>query len=561
MADRSSGWPVLLRNGAAAVLAPAAVLAVDPAGWYPFGPLKWLLVTTLVLFAAAAAHAVPGQWSTSAVLDRAGLVLVVAMAVAALVGLDPIYAWTGTPERHAGVLIWVLCVATLGIGQTIRLPGALSVGLVVAGVGVGAVAVAETLGWEPAIFDVGARLTGLMGSSAYLGAVAALLLPVMVGIVLTPMHAALRVAAGLGAAGLVVALVGSGARAAWVGVAVAALAASWARRSALARRRALASAMAAATVVGLLVVLVLTPAGSRLTALGDEDAAGGRGRLDEWRVATAVLADHPATGVGPEGYRIAFAEGVDPAYEARHGRDPLPDRAHSAPLDLALAGGPVALGAWAAVLAMIARSAWRALRSGGFLDMGLAAGLVAHWVGQLFLFPLAELEPVAWLLGGVLVASQARPGELRPRGGRWAGGVSRTAAAFAVLALVAGSLGVVADRHAERAASTGSVADAETAARLRPDVLRYHLLLAQLRVEGDEGFVPALAAVDDALRVSPGDPIARFAKARYLVGRAAATEVPAHADEARRYVWDLLADDPLNIQLWSLALTLAASGR
>src|SRR3546814_495282 len=36
---------------------------------------------------------------------------------------------------------------------------------------------------------------------------------------------------------------------------------------------------------------------------------------------------------------------------------------------------------------------------------GLAAGLVAHWSGQLFLFPLVELEPLAWLLAGTLVAA------------------------------------------------------------------------------------------------------------------------------------------------------------
>src|SRR3546814_3536061 len=36
---------------------------------------------------------------------------------------------------------------------------------------------------------------------------------------------------------------------------------------------------------------------------------------------------------------------------------------------------------------------------------GLAAGLVAHWNGQLFLFPLVELYPLPWLLAGTLVAA------------------------------------------------------------------------------------------------------------------------------------------------------------
>lgn len=40
--------PVLL-----GLLAPAVLLAVDPHGWYPFGPVKWLLVTSLGLGGAA----------------------------------------------------------------------------------------------------------------------------------------------------------------------------------------------------------------------------------------------------------------------------------------------------------------------------------------------------------------------------------------------------------------------------------------------------------------------------------------------------------------------------
>src|SRR5690606_23151568 len=143
-------------------------------------------------------------------------------------------------------------------------------------------------------------------------------------------------------------------------------------------------------------------------ALTDDDAPGGRGRIDEWRVATRVIADHPVLGVGPEGYRIAFAGGVDDGYEVAHGRDPQPDRAHSGPLDVTLAGGVPALLAWGAGAALVVRAAWRALRRGPPLVAGLAAALVAHLVGQLTLFPLAEVEPVAWLLAGLVLA--AAPG-------------------------------------------------------------------------------------------------------------------------------------------------------
>src|SRR3954468_2282217 len=37
----------------AAALVPLAVLVVDPAGWFPFGPVKWLVVSVLVPLGAA----------------------------------------------------------------------------------------------------------------------------------------------------------------------------------------------------------------------------------------------------------------------------------------------------------------------------------------------------------------------------------------------------------------------------------------------------------------------------------------------------------------------------
>src|SRR5690606_26811454 len=119
----------------------------------------------------------------------------------------------------------------------------------------------------------------------------------------------------------------------------------------------------------------------------DRDAPGGAGRVDEWRVAVRVIADHPITGVGPEGYRIAFAEGVDRAYERAHGRDPLPDRAHSAPLDVALAGGVGALLAWGVLVVLVGRACVRVVRAGPGWRRGVAVGLIAHGVGLLFLFP------------------------------------------------------------------------------------------------------------------------------------------------------------------------------
>ncbi len=183
-----------------AALAPASLLLVDPAGWYPFGPVKWLAITTIVLAGAAVVFARrPVRMAVAPTL--AAIALVAALAVGALFGADGLYAWVGTPERHLGVLAWVLAALAFVVGQSLddgdgRVVG---VGLVVAGAGLGLAGVVEALGWEPAVFDVSDRLSGLLGSPAYLGAATALVLPALVGVALDRSWAGwLRATAGRG---------------------------------------------------------------------------------------------------------------------------------------------------------------------------------------------------------------------------------------------------------------------------------------------------------------------------------------------------------------------------
>ena len=592
-----------------AALGPAVLLAADPWGWYPFGPIKWLVVLTLTLAGSALvlqdrSPRVPRPLALALTGFLGWLVL------AAGLGDDPLYAWTGTPERHLGVLTWALCGLLLVVGTALDEPSARTVvrGLVVAGVGVGAIAAAEALGWEPSVLDVADRLSGPLGSPAYLGAATALLLPVAMGVALDDLVGAgaarcdptnpaflcsqlppdgrshhkkvgwgrplaARVAVGL----LWVACLGSGARAAWVGLAAAAavaLAASAGsvRARVRARPRRAAGIAVAVLVAGALLV-VLTPVGGRIADAADPDSPGGAGRLDEWRVAANVVVDHPVVGVGPEGYRGAFHEGVDATYEREHGRRQQPDRAHSGPLDLALAGGLPLLALWLAIAAIVARSIWRALRAGPAWQRGIAAGLIAHEVGQLLLFPIVELEPVAWLLAGVLVAGAPYPtpsgpdpsGASRTRSGQnsW-GGVGAGLGALAVVGLVAGITDVVADHRAERAVAASARGDhraaavaADSAADLRPDIVRLHLLAAQAALAAEQGALAGLERVDDALAVSPRDPIALLQRLTLLVQRAESTQTERHLAEARTALDDRLDVDPYAAALWRLDARLA----
>src|SRR5689334_7463514 len=121
-----------------AALLPLVLLAVDPWGWYPFGPGKWLLVSVLVPAGTARLWWSRPARSVRSVTTTAWL-LVGWMALAALLGDDRIYAWVGTPERHLGVLAWALCGLALMAGQSLdpeRDRTILTWSLVVAGTGV-----------------------------------------------------------------------------------------------------------------------------------------------------------------------------------------------------------------------------------------------------------------------------------------------------------------------------------------------------------------------------------------------------------------------------------------
>jgi len=542
------GWVV-------AALPVAAVLAVDPGGLSPFGPVKWALVPTLVFLAVAV---LPGRGRRLTVARATVVpwaVLLGVVALAAAFGVDPLYAWTGTPERRFGVLAWVLGALAFAVGQQLDEDDArfVTASAAAACAAVGLWATAENLGWEPVrLTGAGGRPLGTVGSSAYLGAVGALLTPVALGISLDlRWHRDARRAATVAGAAGAAALVLSGARAAWVGTAVALVVAVAARRGALRRHRALRRNLALAGAAVAAFALVAGATGR----LGDAVTAaegGPRGRLDEWRVAARMVARDPILGAGPEGYRIAFARAVDDDYEQDHGRNPLPDRAHSAPLDVAATTGLTGLAAYLALLVVVGRFLLRALRTSPSWVAGTAAGLVAYAAQSSFLFPVAELEPVAWLLAGIVVSRCVRPVErralARPRL------VPAVAGVAAGAALVAGVLDVAADRRARATLAAVSrdeaVDEPAASARLRPDAVRYRLVAARAEASGTApgGWGRALAQVDRALDVSPRDPVAGAERGRLLLDRARLSGDPDHVRAARTALERLASRDPRNAE-------------
>ena len=533
-------------------LVVGSVITVDPAGLSPFGPSKWLVIST----AAAATVA----WTLRSGATRCHrrswwmwMALLALLTLSALVNGDAKVALLGHPDRHLGVVTWVLFFALFCAGQQLaEQVTSLARTAVVAAACLGGYIVWElALGPPVAVAVTTRRLLGPFGSAAFLGAACCLLGPVAVGVAFdrSPDPRWRWIAAG--SATLVgVALVGSGTRAAWLGASISAVVVAVAVRPSPRNIMWCAAGLLAA-------VALVTPRLDDVTARRESSTS----RLDEWRVATRVIGQHPVIGVGPEGYRIAFADGVDDSYERAYRRDAvLPDRAHAAPLDVALAGGLGAGALYVALVGFIAVRSWRLLRTRRPLAVGVGAAALAYGLQQLFLFPLAELDPVWWLLAGAVV-SLTSVVEHVPRRRVVGPAVAATASAFM---LFVGVLDVAADRLARTAlrATDHAVAidAANRAVRLRPDNLRYRLVSAEAHLDRATiaGIDQAITEARRATSWSPKDPLAGDELATALSSRAAATG--GHDDITQALAqWQVLVDRDPHRARWQLQLGRAAA--
>ncbi len=497
------------------VVVCGGLVAVDPAGWQAFGPVKWLVVTVTSWMAGALAskrgvdlHR-PSAVSWMAFLGWA--------AFTSIVALDPLSAWLGTPDRRFGMVALATMAVAFLAGQAVDDPAGRGVvsRWAVAALGLMSVyGVLEALGVPPVESTITTtRLGSTLGSPAYLGAALCLVTPIAWGAAAEEQSRPWRLAAVVAGSGGLFLLAGAATRAALIGLAAALVVALRSMAPALRRRAGIAAAAALMAVAG----LTLSPLGARLV---EADAGG---RLDEWKIAAGSLASRPVVGVGLEGYRGAFPSHVSSDYVRAYGRDTVTDRAHSGPLDMGVSTGLVGAAAWLAAAVWLTIRAWRVSRIGGPVVTGMAAGVVALIAQELFLFPTVEVGVGGWAVAGMVVASDPSGDRVRLRPSAAA---QVAMVVVAVAALVAGAADIGADHRAATAMATGDLDTADGARRLRPDSFRYALVAADVAIRAGS---PTAAddRLDAAWRLSPGDPALRLARARVVHTMVASGEVAA----------------------------------
>lgn len=542
-----------------AALIAASALAVDPWGWDHYGPLRWAVVSTLGLLTVGAGFLDRGfEPERIGRVERWGIGLLLFGAVAStLLSDDRLHAIVGTPDRHFGVITWLLSIGVFVVMAAGRVDSAMLVrASAVSVVGLGGWTVLELadVGWFASEFAEG-RAGGPFGQPAYLGAAAVLLTPVgsapLLGSEATRADRWLAAAAAVAG---VAALAGSGSRAAVVGAVAAVVVSAGAVRIA-----SKSSAILAA--VGAVVLGLVTPAGGRLRDLMIE-GDGLSSRADEWQVGVRALWEAPGRGLlgwGPEGYRIVFGRFVDDAYVVAYGREVITDRAHSGPLDVALSSGVIGLVGWGLLLGGVGVAVWR--RRGSAPELAVGLGVIGYLVQQLLLFPLAELDPVWFGFIGILSAStRTTTPTTTPHGSTtrstrpWVTSVGVGAFALAAIAAFAGIADVAADR-----AIAETPVDTASARVLRPDSIRYRFISARIEAREDAPSLRrALGHVTDGLDLSPGDPALRLEGAAIRTELARSTATITDIRTARQVVTEYVDDDRRHPQLRMQAGILAA---
>lgn len=624
-----------------AVLMTATFVALvpfvaDPEGWFVYLPARWLFLvagTGALLAALTACGRSPRAPSGAA----AWVALITVASAAALVSSGSRISVLGASDRLFGATTWLLHGSLAVLGATVVRSRAdlsrLARAMCVAMLGVATVTLAQRGGWSwPAGASSPTRPGGPFGNANFLGAYAVLATVVAAGVSLDRgERAAWRtLGAAAATAGVAVAVL-SGSRSSWLalsGAGVALAVAVTHRRTRVAaatpdgdapradapgadatRRRVRSGAVASVLLaLGFAVAIgALAGRSDRFDGLTEGTA---RGRVDTWAVAVGVLSERPVLGWGPEGFAEGAARSIDDGWERRYTRRLTPDRAHNGLLDVATTIGLLGATAYAVVLVATGRRLRMAARDARCGDgsapdttvLGVVVGLVAYLAHQQLLFPLPDVDGLAWLLAGA-VGSLALPVDrssaslprwsprprwsplprwsARPRwsprvlgnravaerqpGSRESNGhlpsAARAAGALAAVAVwvalvVVGTRGVVADRHARSAADAldrgeGTALNSAIASLdASPGQVLPALLAADAaRSIGTEAALrEGLAAVERTRVVGFDDGRLTFAAARLEL----ALGTPADVRDATDRIDAWLALDPARSEAWIL---------
>ncbi len=394
------------------------------------------------------------------------LAVMAVACVSAFLSKDRAGAWLGAPELHAyglsalfvyGALLWAGAASS---DEDHVVPWT----LIVVGAVFGILAIAQCSFGIPfaglANPLVNGRATALFGSPVYFGAVTAVIAPYALDRALS--HRGAKAVAGwVGFVLVVIALLLSRSRGAWLAFSVSVGVYGFLRGEFLPRKKT------AVFLAGLVFFGGL--AGIRLLRRASDSD---RARLVLWETTLRVALSRPLLGVGPGAFKNALAEHADVDFVTTHSRVHIQAHAHNGLLNAAATMGVAGLAAWIFFFFVLLKSARKRLgEKRNFKDdIGICA--IASLAAAVVQAQVNPLPVSAW---AVAAYGAGRLASVSRRPSRWT-----AVAALAALTLCCASVfgvwnAVRADKHfllARKAAHAGdaarAVAEYERVSQLAP---------------------------------------------------------------------------------------------
>ncbi|HEX5505107.1 MAG TPA: O-antigen ligase family protein [Thermomicrobiales bacterium] len=370
---------------------------------------------------------IPWRAAAAPLALLATFLLVVVISTAA--GIDPVGSLVGSYLHYHGllpvVMYGLLLVAALGLamsddGLRVMLAGAWLGGTLAA-----AYAVIQKLGWDWVTWSgvPAGRIGGAFAQPEVLGEQLVVAAAVSVGLLFFVTSARLRgvIAAGIGL--MVIGIVLTLARGAWVGsfVGVLVLAALFWHEIVAAPRPVLLAAAGAVIVV--LAGVAVLPGGrhevrsvtSRARSITDFNQTSTSVRLGYWNMALRMTADHPVIGAGPDAFPHLFGQyrKVDQPGIGTANMDPPPESSHNIFLDELVDGGVLRLALYLALIGSVVWIAYRRLPALSEARRGavgaMLAGLAGYYGAAFFLYAEGMTGWIPWLLMGAILGVALAP--------------------------------------------------------------------------------------------------------------------------------------------------------
>lgn len=561
---RLGGLLVLVGVSCGVALVPAAMI---PSGYNAFGPpkaaalfLSALLVCAGLLLDAERSKALLRTIRGTRVVWWA-LVLTGIACLSVITAVEPRQALLGSYPDYRGLVgilaYLVIGAGALSLGLTGRGTTAVIRAVSLAGAVIGLAALSQRFGsagqletWEML------RVYSTLGNASNLGVFAAVSLPLLIRGALDPGERGWRILHGLSAGLLLLALLWSSSRGAWVGgLAGAVVGLSVFGLRSTSRdwsRRGLAATVAAVVVVGGIGVALNPSFVERVSTVGASANKTVSWRLSTWRSSAQMVLDRPFLGWGPNAFRFSYPE-YQEAGQVDGGRGyQVVEAAHNLVVDTAVSFGVPGVFALALLGYAVARSGLRrASRADGGAGEPAAvlAALSGGAIALSFHYVTMDTGPLvaaciglvaAWEVEGNLPTAQGEPPVFRaiPALGALLFGAALVAAAMLLSADARVSQALALQRAGAPWGDVSVKFDAAIdTAPFEPYFLRQKGSAAT-RVLSDawdpQALTGGLEAYDSALKVIEHDAVLVAERANLLLAGAVASGDSRLASEALR---------------------------